>query len=462
MLVKIQPCLRKNATLTVFQNENNLDISTPYIVLSNALSSPYSFICKIENINVAIPSEENPARLPILEVDKSLVGPIPVGETVELIVHQLPIAKSISLGVDNSYHVITPGNWTGSLNSFFVGDVIDFNHSLKAAINYEKSLMILRGVVLESDPPLPVSIDGSTQFFIQKYPSSDLTARAQQLELQKINRYHESREIRNKQIVEKLKNLDLPEDTVTMNISLSHKEFSFYNDSFQSFFSQHSIHDVHESQNGKKNNIQCMFYMLKGTEIAEIIEYSLVGGKKEALLTLKLHVPSAENLQKRKEELKTEFQKMYASLTGRNSGNSTRMVQSFILENYAKIDESSITQIPLVALMHDFLQSFPDAKISEKEFQKIIKKMDKFGMISNLEKLPTGFYMVHLHPPELTKDPVLVLNFAIGKSEFTRQELLTGLEWTEHRLSTALKFLQDKNLVKHTKNFRTGEKFFFS
>ena len=462
MLVKIQPTLRKNAALTVFQNENTFDISTPYIVLSNGQSSPYSFVCKIENVSIATLSEENPISLPILEVDKNLVGSIPVGDTVELLPHQLPIAKSITLGVDTSYHVITPGNWTGSLNSFFIGDVIDFNRSLKAAIDYEKKVMILRGLVLESNPPLPVSIESSTQFFIQKLSASEIANHSQTLEQQKINRYHDFRQIQEAQILEKLKNLDFPVDTISMNIKISHKEFAFYNSSFQAFFSQHSLHDVHQSQTGKKTVHQCMFYLLNGAAITEIIEYSLVGGKNEALLTLKLHLPVEEDLQKRKEQLKTEIQKMHISLSGRNSGNSTRMVQSFILDNYAQIDESSSTHIPLVALLHDFLKQFPDAKISEMEFHKIIKKMEKHGLISDVEKLPTGFYMVHLHPPELTKDPVTLLQFAKGKSEITRQELLTGLEWPEHRLSSALKFLQEKNLIKHTKSFRTGEKYYFS
>ncbi|MHA1672194.1 MAG: hypothetical protein ACTSYI_01075 [Promethearchaeota archaeon] len=462
MLVKIQPTLRKNASLTVFQSDLNLNISTPFIVLSNSPSSPYSFICKIENISVTTPSEDSPVRLPILEVDKNLVGSIPVGDTVELFPHQLPIAKSITLGIDNSYHVITPGNWTGSLNSFFVGDVIDYNRSLKAAIDYEQKVMILRGLVLESNPRLPVSIEASTQFFIKKLFASDLANNSLTLEQQKINRHYDYRQNQKSQFMEKLKNLDLPVDTMTLNIKISHKEFAFYNSSFQAFFSQHSIHDVHQSQTDKKNNSQCMFYLLKGTEISEIIEYSFVGGKNEALLTLKLHLPIFEDLQKRKDQITTEFQKMYASLSGRNSGSSTRMVQSFILENYAKIDESSPTQIPLVALLHDFLRSFPDAKLSEKEFLKIIKKMDKYGLISELEKLSTGFYMVHLHPLELTKDPILILEFTKGKSEFTRLELLTGLEWPEHRLSLALKFLQEKNLIKHTKSFRTGEKYYLS
>lgn len=460
MQVRIKPVLRNNAILISNKTLSSFNVQTPYLILSSEDSTPYSFLCKIVSVEDAQKSEDETTSLPILEVDKRLVGGIPIDDIVEILPYNLPLAKKIVIGIDQSYLNITPGNWTSTLQSYFLDAVVDYNHTIKAALNYDNKNMILRGRVINSEPSLPVLIDSGTQFIIEKYPSALLDQFAHTLEDKKITRFTDFHQSQKSQLLEKLNSLDLPLTTLSVKFKIDKHDFDFYNSSFQSLFYHHSHKDMRTYQEGQKSYSKSLFYKIVDEKITEIVDYTFVGSNSDASLILKIHLPSKEDLNHRKTQLQKEILKINESLSKKNRIGGDVRVQFFILGYLDKNSENN-AQIPLAALYHDFREEYPDEKISEKKFTKTLKRLEKHGFISELEKLPTGYFMVHLHPPELTKDPITMLQFAKGNPELTRQELITGLGWAEHRVTTALDFLQEKQLVKRSKSFRTGEKYFF-
>ena len=129
----------------------------------------------------------------------------------------------------------------------------------------------------------------------------------------------------------------------------------------------------------------------------------------------------------------------------------------------AELEDTAETQRPLVALWNDVLTAFPDCGFTQKKFLKLLKKMQKGGLLSELQKLPTGYYMVLFHPLEMTQDPITILKYArtVSNGELTKEELLIHLGWPEFRVEKALTFLVDRNLARLDTSFLRGKRYYF-
>ena len=103
--------------------------------------------------------------------------------------------------------------------------------------------------------------------------------------------------------------------------------------------------------------------------------------------------------------------------------------------------KKGLQQLSLAKLLPDLQKNFPDWNISAKELKQNLQKMTKQGIIAELEKLPTGFFMVHFYPVELTQDPIKILTYGREKGMVLREDLITHFEWNEYRVDKALKFL---------------------
>jgi len=89
--------------------------------------------------------------------------------------------------------------------------------------------------------------------------------------------------------------------------------------------------------------------------------------------------------------------------------------------------------------------------------------MQKEGSLSEIQKLPTGYYMVVFHPLELTLDPITILKYArtATTGELTKEDLLIHLGWPEYRVDKALTFLVDRKLARIDKSLLRGKRFYF-
>lgn len=136
-------------------------------------------------------------------------------------------------------------------------------------------------------------------------------------------------------------------------------------------------------------------------------------------------------------------------------------IRSFIIEKGQQIKESGKNSAPLARIYEEIMQLHPDWKITPKQFLHTAKDLEKYGIISKLERLSTGYYMVQFLPVELTNDPASVLELSKEHPCITKTEIMDALEWPEHRTDEALKFLQDKGFMKTDTSFMEGTRYFF-
>jgi DNA-binding MarR family transcriptional regulator len=97
-------------------------------------------------------------------------------------------------------------------------------------------------------------------------------------------------------------------------------------------------------------------------------------------------------------------------------------------------------------------------KISQKEFQKTLKQLEKAGTIQIKEI--QGTLVVKLHDEFLSEDEVMILDVAArkdGKASLEQIMLSTG--WTRARVQIALEALISKNMVVRKTSFTRGTRY---
>ncbi|HME53422.1 MAG TPA: hypothetical protein VKM55_14455 [Candidatus Lokiarchaeia archaeon] len=155
----------------------------------------------------------------------------------------------------------------------------------------------------------------------------------------------------------------------------------------------------------------------------------------------------------------SHFEAFLRMMTGKSVYDDE--IRSFIIEQGQQIKNSGENSAPLARLYEEIMQLHPDWKITPKQFLHAAKDLEKYGIISKLERLDTGYYMIQFLPVELTSDPESVLQLSKEHACMTKNEIMNALEWPEYRTDEALNFLQEKGFMKTDTSYMEGTRYFF-
>jgi len=134
---------------------------------------------------------------------------------------------------------------------------------------------------------------------------------------------------------------------------------------------------------------------------------------------------------------------------------SDQEIHAFIL------DQGTEPIRPLAKLYEIVTREHPEWKVDSKRLLKCAKDMEKEGILSKVEQLETGFYMIHFLPIEVIDDPQKVLALAQQRGVLVKTDLMELLQWNEHRAANALDFLEKKGIAKVDKSYLKGKRYYF-
>jgi hypothetical protein len=145
-----------------------------------------------------------------------------------------------------------------------------------------------------------------------------------------------------------------------------------------------------------------------------------------------------------------------------DKGFNDEDVSSYILIKGNEFKEEGRSTDSLSGVYLDMIKEHPDWKISPKKFLKLVKELTKTGIVSKLEKLPTGYYMIHFHPVELTKDPSLIIALARkNNGVLGKDDIISGLQWSEYRVDASLDFLILRKIARTDTSYVQGTRYYF-
>ncbi|MHA1749570.1 MAG: hypothetical protein ACTSVI_14725 [Promethearchaeota archaeon] len=137
-------------------------------------------------------------------------------------------------------------------------------------------------------------------------------------------------------------------------------------------------------------------------------------------------------------------------------------IQEYVLKISEEIQEKENKPIiPLAKIYHDIILSHPEWHLTPKRLLKVMKSLEKSGMIAKIEKLPTGYYMIHVIPQEIASDTIKILDLGSKKKIMTKNEIMRMLGWNEHRVNSTLNFLSKNSLVKKVDSYVNGTQYYF-
>jgi len=138
------------------------------------------------------------------------------------------------------------------------------------------------------------------------------------------------------------------------------------------------------------------------------------------------------------------------------------IIRSFVLEKANAIKASGDNPVvPMAKIYEELAAAHPNWRVKPKKMLRIMREMQKNGIIAKVEKLETGFFMVQLLPVELTQDPQKILELAKTHGFLTKEEVINTLQWPEYRAENALNFLEQKGLARTDVSFIEGKRYFF-
>ncbi|MHA1585043.1 MAG: hypothetical protein ACTSWL_07290 [Promethearchaeota archaeon] len=459
MQVKLNPQLVKNGTLELSPSHPKVKTGEKFIALSDQINKQYSFVIKIVEI------KENPGfkGIPILTLDKQLVGMLGKGDLVDLFPYNIPIAEEVTLGISAKNTLITPGNWTATIKDLLENKTLDCGEKIKVPINFKDNIMILRGFATKSKPEFPIQIGSTTQIFLKKYAEDKLTGLKDEFEQQKQDRTQNIREGIYQSLLRNINNSDLASVSETINFNINNSSPYLFDQSIMNLFTRFEIfkEKIHGSEKKTFNCSRTLIIHEQGIP-KEVIEYQFNYSKMNGTILLKIYaenpVRAEENAQKYKKEILT----IHEGLRGKLSEKEIHVAfRRYLLEKGKENTEIGKDQIPFAELMQSLSQDYPDWNVSSKKCLKWTKKMAKDGLISEIEKLPTGFNILHFQPLEITMDPTDVLRFGAEEGELTKEAIMLHFGWDEFRTTNALGFLEDRKLMKKTHSYKEGTKYFF-
>ncbi|WP_371805146.1 hypothetical protein [Candidatus Lokiarchaeum ossiferum] len=459
MKVKLSPQTRKQAILLCSESTPNISSGQTYIAISTIRSKTYSFIVKI--LEIVEDSSHN--DIPLLEVDKYLSGILSQNDTVDLYPYNLSHAEEITFGISEKNLAITPGNWTASIKDGLLGNIYDVGTEVKSAIDAGKGIMILRGFAIKAQPSLPVEIGPTTQIFLEKYADDELEHMENALEQQKIDRTEQMKLNILQNLIANVKSSNMVQATESLDLNFDSSDPKMLDQSIVGLFTSYELFDEKITDEKKKGFTTSRSFVIHDQGVPkELIEYQMNCHKDHGTVLLRVYHENGVHAEELAEDLQTNIRKLHAGLKGKQKNKEIEnQIRTYVLMKGAELKEVAEVQLPMAALYTEISQDYPDWNLSMKKFVKIVKKMVKSGLISEVQKLPTGYYMVLFHPLELTEDPSRLLKFAQTTGVLTKEEIMTKLGWTEFRVKEALDFLVERKMAKIDKSFRLGTRFYF-
>jgi adenylate kinase family enzyme len=94
---------------------------------------------------------------------------------------------------------------------------------------------------------------------------------------------------------------------------------------------------------------------------------------------------------------------------------------------------------------------------------KAMEKLQKKGVIENVEEVKSGAIMVQFFPIEYTSDEQKIIELVKqkGKGVISLEDVINELQWTQSRALKSLKSLEDSGLAKYTESMLKGKQWFF-
>jgi hypothetical protein len=124
-----------------------------------------------------------------------------------------------------------------------------------------------------------------------------------------------------------------------------------------------------------------------------------------------------------------------------------------------KNETGGILSLPELIVLLKTQTPFKDVKV--KDVKKVLKKLDKEGLIAGIEKLETEVEIIEFVPVSFSKDQNTILALASKDGTLTLGKAMTRLNWTKERILKNLETLEKSNIAKKDPRYAAGEKWYF-
>ncbi len=186
--MKLNPEFRAGGRIRYHKKIEGIKPGQTCIALSKIGSKKYSFLLNI----LEIVKDDQVTEFPILDVNKNIIGILGKNDEVELFTYNVPGAESITIGLDQDQNRgIVKGDWSASLKEPLQGKEYDIGRKAKAAIEFNKKTLIIRGILIDSYPEAPVKVTNTTKILLDKMSSEELNALRKQIDQKKQSRVDE-------------------------------------------------------------------------------------------------------------------------------------------------------------------------------------------------------------------------------------------------------------------------------
>ncbi|NMC06714.1 MAG: hypothetical protein GYA24_15960 [Candidatus Lokiarchaeota archaeon] len=455
--VSIKPIFRDQAIIQLPQGSDlEIEAGRTYIVVSAVQQKPFSFLAKV--LEIASTSDTRP----VLEVDSRKAGPLAEGDEVDLFPYNIPAARKLVIAVPDKYKLITQGNWTSTFQPVLHGNLYDAADDLNVAVNVGNAVQIVQGIALESDPKFPVSVGDGTTIEVRKLDKEKLDAARKQAVEHKATRakaWRDSQQTSLKALLGKLKAGAVAKAKRTIEFS-GFSSVKALSSLIHGLTSGLEEVECSQEESGGVYTAHHACIVREELEPTTVIEFQVSSQKGSGVISLLVFARDASKAEKLASDLLQDLARLQSGLKGKIEIATVRVsdadIQAFILDQGSKEPMR-----PLAKIAEIMAKEHPDWRVDAKRMERVAKEMDKRGLISTLERMDTGFYMVHFLPPDVMDDPLKVLALAETRGVLSKSDIMAALSWPEARASNALDFLEKKGLAKRDKSYIAGVKYYF-
>ncbi len=455
--VSVKPIFRDQAIIQV-PSEPDLAIEAgrTYIVVSAVQQKPFSFLAKVLEVTPAEGSR------PVLEVDSRKTGSLAEGDEVEMFPYNIPSARKLVIGVPDKYRLITQGNWTSTFLPLLKDKIYDVVDDLNLAVNVGSGVQIVQGTALESDPKFPVIVGDTTTIEVRKLDKEKLEGARRAAAEHKVVRakaWRDSQQESLKALLGKLKSGAVAKAKRTIEFSgfTSVKALASL---IRGLTAGLEEVEASEEESGGAYTAHHACIVREELEPTTVIEFQVSSQKGSGVISLLVFASDAAKAEKLAGDMQQDLARLQSGLKGKIEIATVKVtdadVQAFILDQGGKEPMR-----PLAKIAESMAKEHPDWRVDARRVEKVAKEMDKRGLISDLKKLETGFYIVYFLPPDVMDDPLRVMALADTRGVLSRADVMTALKWPEVRATTALDFLEKKGIAKRDKSYLAGVKYYF-
>ncbi|MBD3227076.1 MAG: hypothetical protein GF329_02725 [Candidatus Lokiarchaeota archaeon] len=96
-----------------------------------------------------------------------------------------------------------------------------------------------------------------------------------------------------------------------------------------------------------------------------------------------------------------------------------------------------------------------------KAVAKVLKKLEKEGLIAGIKKLDSGVKLVEFVPISFSKDQSKIIALASRNGELSLEEVLKRLNWSQERILRVLEVLEKSNIAQKDPRYSAGQKWYF-